>query len=129
MLLLAGCAGDEESAEAQAEEERPEDWCLAELEGPVVEEYRTAESIDGIQRDPSDLTSKSDAVYQCHREGLALCANCRFYIPGTEENRHGACTAVEGYVRPTDWCALFQPSERLEGESLDPEERFAPTQE
>lgn len=128
-VALAGClegipglAGTAD--ETAHEEERGENWCREELSGPVPERLKTAESLDGLQRDPSDLTSKEDAVYTCHKEGLAMCANCRFFVPNDVEGKPGACTAVEGYVRSTDWCALYQPEERVADESLQPSDRF-----
>ncbi|CAI49035.1 HiPIP domain protein [Natronomonas pharaonis DSM 2160] len=116
-VSVAGCLGlgDEEPAE-EPDTGRDPDWCVDENDVPVPEEYRTAESIDGIERDPDELSGREEAAYQCHPQGYQLCGNCTYFIPGhrTDEQVPGACAIVEGIARSQDWCALFEPMEALE---------------
>ncbi len=119
IVALAGCLGlDGGDGDAQAGVSRPDDWCVGENDVGVPEAYRTAESIDGIERDPDDLTDRESAAYQCYPQGYQLCANCRYFIPGRhagggDEGGAGACAIVEGIVRSQDWCALYQETEGL----------------
>lgn len=110
LVGLAGCLGGDEAEQTQR---RPDDWCIEEFDTDVADVERTAESIDGIPRDPDDLTARQDAAYQCHPQGFQLCANCRFFIPSKTNEAVGACAIVEGRVRSQDWCALYQHTERL----------------
>jgi len=116
---LAGCAQSDGEAEVSGAAGRPDEWCVEENDVEVHPAYETAESIDGIERDPSELNTREEAAYQCHPQGFQLCANCRFFIPSKpgdtgEQSGHGACAIVEGVVRSRDWCALYQETERLE---------------
>lgn len=121
VAALAGCAslagnGNGDGNGDGTGESRPDDWCVEENAGEVPDIFRTAESIDGIQRNPGELDTREDAAYQCHPQGYQLCANCRFFIPGKPEetgNGVGACAIVEGRMRSQDWCALYQETERL----------------
>lgn len=117
---LAGCVEvfDDEEPEP---EPRPEDWCIDEYDEPVPEVYETAESINGIERDPDELRSRHDVGYQCHPMGFQLCANCRYFIPSKTGEPVGACAIVDGGVRSQDWCAVYEHTERLdEPPPLDP---------
>lgn len=125
VAALAGCLGlggsggngDQGGAEDEAETERASNWCVEENDIEVAEEYRTAESIGDVQRNPDDMTAREDAAYQCHPQGYQLCANCRFFIPSkhTEGDAGaGACAIVEGRVRSQDWCALYQQHPDIE---------------
>lgn len=119
---VAGCIGGENGGHGKDVDERAPDWCLDELSDPVPEVFETAESVDGVQRNPDDLTSKEDAGYQCHNQGQQLCANCTFFIPakpGETGNKIGACTEVEGGIRSVDWCSLYSVADRLD-ETPDP---------
>ena len=113
VAALAGCLGlggsggngDQGGAEDEAETERASNWCVEENDIEVAEEYRTAESIGDVQRNPDDMTAREDAAYQCHPQGYQLCANCRFFIPSkhTEGDAGaGACAIVEARVRSQD---------------------------
>lgn len=113
----AGCLGGSED-EGDDFGNRPDDWCLEELDETPPEDLRTAESIDGIERDPEDVRTKEEVAYQCHPEGEQLCANCRFFVPG--DGYFGACTEVDGEVRTQDWCAVYAPADRLD-ETPDPD--------
>lgn len=119
---LAGCQLLDEPVDDE-EPPRPSDWCIEEFDVEVDDVFTTAESIDGIQRDPDDLTTREGAAYQCHPQGYQLCANCRYFIPGKPAETgsgFGACAIVEGVVRSQDWCALYQETERL-AEFPDPD--------
>lgn len=111
--VLAGLAGCLDEAEIPTA--RAADWCFEELEGPVSSQYETAESIDGISRDPDDLVDKPGSAYQCFPQGYQLCANCRYFIPSQSGQKEaGACVRVEGWIRSQDWCALYAETDRLE---------------
>lgn len=117
VTALAGYAGlGGNSAEAATPDSRPSDWCVEEYGVEPPDVFRTATSIDGIERNPNDLSSREEAAYQCHPQGYQLCANCRFFIPGKPGevgDGIGACAIVEGRMRSQDWCALYQETERL----------------
>ena len=117
---LAGCLGTEEE-EDDSQSERPEDWCLDELDDTVPEELETAESGDGVERDPDEVRSKEEVAYQCSPRGFQLCANCRLFIRGGEFGTAGACTDVEGEIASQHWCAIYEPADRLDEEpEIDP---------
>lgn len=120
MAGAAGCFGDDGADGDDGEDGDDEDSqaCLDKLEDTVPEIYETAESIDGIERDPNELNTREEAAYQCYPSGYQLCANCRFFIPAkpteADTGDAGACAIVEGLVRSRDWCALYQPNNNLE---------------
>ena len=119
LLALAGCV-QRTSDEGSPTPTRSDDWCLEEVGSDVRDDYRTAESIDGIQRDPDELLSKADAAYQCFPQGPEQCSNCRFFVPYRTPEDIGACTEIEGEVRTLDWCARYEPTDRLDdAPSLD----------
>ena len=119
LLALAGCL-QRTSDEGSPTPTRADDWCLEELDSDVRDAYRTAESIDGIQREPDALLPKADAAYQCYPLGSEQCSNCRFFVPYRTAEDLGGCTEVEGEVRTMDWCARYEPTDRLDdAPSLD----------
>lgn len=61
---LAGCALLEDDDEPP--ESRDPEWCVEENDVEVPETLRTAESIDGIERDLDELSGREEAAYQCH---------------------------------------------------------------
>ena len=130
IAALAGCTQSDDGGEGEAEA-RASDWCVEENNVEVPEVFRTAESIDGIQRNPDDMNTRAEAAYQCHPQGYQLCANCRFFIPAKPSETGdgiGACAIVEGRVRSQDWCALYQETEELESfPSPDPFGEPGPT--
>lgn len=115
---LAGClqlGGTE--GEAEADVSRPDNWCVEENDVEVADTFKTEESIDGIERDPDDLLTREEAAYQCYPQGYQLCANCKYFIPGKPNETgsgDGACAIVEGVVRSRDYCARYEPAERLQ---------------
>jgi hypothetical protein len=44
------------------------------------------------------------------------CGNCAEYLPDRNGDGFGACTKVEGYVDPADWCVLWESAEEHEAE-------------
>ena len=119
VLALAGCL-QRTSDEGSPTPTRSDDWCLEEVDSDVRDDYRTAESIDGIPREPDELLSKADAAYQCYPQGSEQCSNCRFFVPYRTPEDLGGCTEVEGEVRTMDWCARYEPTDRLDdAPSLD----------
>lgn len=112
---LAGCLNI--GADPTPPVQRPADWCLDVLEGEVPESEATAPSIDGLERaDEDELQSKSNASYECGARDGAQCGNCTFYIADRNGDAIGACTEVAGPIRSADWCALWQPREKLAGD-------------
>lgn len=114
---LVGCLQSGGGHGEAAAEARPDDWCVEENNVEVAESLRTAESIDGVQRNPEELNTREEAGYQCYPQGYALCANCTYFIPGKPAETgmgDGACAIVEGIVRSRDYCALYAPNEDLE---------------
>jgi hypothetical protein len=114
---LVGCLGSGGGHGETAAETRPDDWCVEENNVEVPDALRTAESIDGIERNPDELNTREEAQYQCYPQGYQLCANCRFFIPGKPAETgmgDGACAIVEGIVRSRDWCALYRENNDLE---------------
>ncbi|WP_435348756.1 high-potential iron-sulfur protein [Haloarchaeobius sp. HRN-SO-5] len=99
------------------EEELPEGVSEEEfVSGPVPEEYRTATSQAGEQRDPDGLVTKEAARFQEASEAVAAglapegqtCENCEEFIPDKNGDGFGACVKVEGYIGADDWCGLWE---------------------
>jgi hypothetical protein len=116
---LVGCIGSESGGhEGEAAAGRADDWCVEENNVEVPDALKTAESVDGIERNPDELNTREEAAYQCYPSGYQLCANCRFFIPAKPDEADtgdaGACAIVEGLVRSRDWCALYRPNNDLE---------------
>ena len=88
VIALAGCGGDDG-------------------DGGVPDEYRTATSIAGDQRDPDALSSKDAAAYQESPRGDRQCSNCRYYIEDKNDDDAGACAVVEGEIEPDAYCARY----------------------
>jgi hypothetical protein len=116
---LVGCIGSESGGqEAEAAAGRADDWCVEENDVEVPDALKTAESVNGVERNPDELNTRQEAAYQCYPQGYALCANCTYFIPAkpgeADTGDAGACAIVEGLVRSRDYCALYQPNEDLE---------------
>jgi hypothetical protein len=93
---LAGCSSD------SADTETPE---------PVPEEYRTATSIGGQERDPGGLSTKESLNYQTEPKDGQQCSGCTFYVEDKNDDGMGACTLVEGKISPSGWCASYTAHE------------------
>ena len=82
----------------------------------VPEEYRTATSQAGEERDPDDLQSQEDVGLTESAEAIAegtarpgqSCGNCADFIPDKNGDTWGACAAVEGYIAVEDWCSVWE---------------------
>jgi len=99
------------------EPEVPEGMSEEELAtAEVPEEYRTASSIGGEERDPDDLFSHEEVnlmeSVDAIAEGVAppgrSCGNCAEFIPDTNGDMWGACAKVEGFIAVEDWCAVWE---------------------
>jgi len=106
------------------EEELPEGVSEEEFEtGPVPEEYRTATSQAGEERDPDSLVTKESVQFQEAADAVEAglveegrdCGNCEEFIPDQNGDGFGACAKVEGYVGAEDWCTLWEAIEDEEG--------------
>ena len=83
----------------------------------VPEEYRTASSQAGEERDPDALQSQDDVQLTESVEAIAdgpaqpgqSCGNCAEFIPDKNGDTWGACAKVEGYIAVEDWCAIWEP--------------------
>ncbi|KAB1185062.1 MULTISPECIES: high-potential iron-sulfur protein [Haloferax] len=103
---LAGCTGGGGGggeAETEATTTPSESGSL----GGVPEEYATATSVDGTQRNPESLSSQEAVAYQDEpKEGLQ-CSNCRYYIEDKNDDGLGACAIVEGEIAPEGYCVSY----------------------
>ncbi|MDG5777227.1 high-potential iron-sulfur protein [Haloarculaceae archaeon H-GB2-1] len=73
----------------------------------VPEEYVTATSLGGTQRDPDGLSSKESVNYQSEPNEGNQCSGCQFYIEDKNGDGMGACAIVEGLIAPDAWCASY----------------------
>lgn len=99
------------------EPEVPEGMSEEELAtAEVPEEYRTASSQAGEERNPDELQSQEDVSLMESVEAIAdgpaqpgqSCGNCAEFIPDKNGDMWGACAKVEGYIAVEDWCALWE---------------------
>ena len=112
---LAGCSGgggggDTETATPTATEtatETPTATATAGGDDTVPEEYRTATSLSGTQRDPDALSSKEALSYQSQPKEGQQCSNCQFYIEDKNGDGMGACTLVAGNIAPEAYCVSY----------------------
>ena len=89
------------------------------VRGPVPEMYRTALSQAGERRDPDGLRTKEAVRFaEADESDFAgpgqSCENCAEYVPDANGDGFGACTKVEGYVGPEDWCTIWESIEEHE---------------
>jgi hypothetical protein len=103
--------------EGLPEPEVPEGMSEDELAtAEVPEEYRTASSQAGEERDPENLQTQEEVSLMESIEAIAdgttppgqSCGNCADYIPDKNGDSWGACSAVEGYVAAEDWCTAYE---------------------
>ena len=107
---LAGCSGNgggdgggEETTEAPTTTAPPSD------DDTVPEQYATATSLGGQERDPDSLSAKSDVQYQEEPKEGQQCSGCTFYIEDKNGDGLGACAIVEGTIAPEAWCISYAP--------------------
>lgn len=96
-VLLAGCGGDGGDGDDGGDGG----------DDTVPEEYRTATSLSGTQRDPDALSTKSALDYQETPNDGEQCSSCQYYIEDKNDDGMGACTLVEGNIDPEGWCSSF----------------------
>jgi hypothetical protein len=87
--LLAGCGGGGDGG------------------GGVPDQYRTAASQGGQQRDPENLATKDALNYQDSPKNDQRCSGCTYYIEDKNGDGMGACTLVEGTIDPEGWCSSY----------------------
>lgn len=107
LIILGGCTT---RTEPTTEPEQTPDRA-----DTVPERLARCTDIGGNQRDPGDLVSKEQSGYQFSPEGAEQCSNCRFFCEDPAGGFLGACSIVEGEVRTSDWCELYEPVDRLDG--------------
>lgn len=82
--------------------------------GPVPDAYTEAVSQGREQRAPDRLLTKDEVLYMPYDRARRLgdpdgrCSNCDKYVPDEDGDGFGACSEVEGYTRPQDWCQKWR---------------------
>ena len=76
-------------------------------QGGVPSEYRTATGLNGGERDPAALSTKSAVNYQSEPQNGQQCSGCAYYIPDKNGDGLGACTLVEGTIDPSGYCTTY----------------------
>ena len=109
---LAGCGGDDGNGGGDGNGDESPD---ATLTDEVPDEYETATSLNGQQRDPDSLSSKDAVSYQDQPEGDQQCSGCAFYIPDKNGDDIGACAIVEGNIEPNGYCVSYVAHEDGDG--------------
>lgn len=107
LIILSGCTtrSDPTTPEQDQSPSRSDD---------VPDRLARCTDFGGNQRDPADLVSKEESGYQFSPEGAEQCSNCRFFCEDPAGGFLGACSIVEGEVRTSDWCELYEPVDRLD---------------
>lgn len=112
---VAGCGGGpgdgEETTEETTATEEANGGGSQDLSGPVPEEYATATSLGGTQRNPDALQTKEAVSYQSEPSEGQECSGCTFYIEDMNDDGLGACAIVEGLIEPQGWCVSYAPYE------------------
>ncbi|MFC6990095.1 high-potential iron-sulfur protein [Haloplanus sp. GCM10025708] len=75
--------------------------------GPVPSAYETATSLDGTERNPDALATKSGVEYQSSPRNGQRCSGCRYYVPDQNGDGLGACAIVEGKIEPDGYCVSY----------------------
>lgn len=107
-VILAGCTTRSDPI-PPSQEQTPE------RSDEVPERLERCTDLAGNRRDPTDLVSKDESGYRFSPEGAEQCSNCRFFCEDPAGGFIGACSIVEGEVRTSDWCELYEPVDRLDG--------------
>ena len=112
MAGLAGCTGGGGGDGGETETETPTPTPTATSDGSgstggVPEEYATATSIGGTQRNPDSLSSQEAVSYQDEPKDGQQCSNCQFYIEDKNGDGVGACAIVEGEIAPEAYCVSY----------------------
>ncbi len=108
LLILGGCT-------TRSEPRTPQQNQTPERSPQVPDRLERCTDIAGNHREPADLATKAEVDYQFHPDGAEQCSNCRFYCEDPAGGFTGACSVVEGEVRTSDWCNLYEPTDRLDG--------------
>jgi len=112
-VALAGCGGGGEDSPTATPTD--EDSPTATSTDAVPEAYATATALNGQQRDPDSLSTKSAVNYQEEPNDGNQCSGCQFYIPDKNGDDVGACAIVEGNIAPDAWCASYVAQEETDG--------------
>jgi hypothetical protein len=102
-VAIAGCSGGGDGGDGGDGEPTTDEL------GPVPQEYETATSIGGSQRDPDALQSKSEVQYQSQPQDGKQCSGCTFYVEDENDDGLGACSIVEGKIGPEAYCVSYAP--------------------
>jgi hypothetical protein len=106
LAALAGC-GDTSGEATTTDETDDEGAPDAVLRDEVPDEYVTAASVNGMQRDPDALAGKDQVSYQTDPRDGEQCSGCAYYISDRNGDDIGACALVEGNISPDAWCTSY----------------------
>lgn len=107
MAGLAGCSGGGGGETTTEQTETTASNGGGGGDDEVPEQYATATSQDGTERNPDSLSAKDAVSYQTEPKNGQQCADCRYYIPDKNGDGTGACAIVEGNIEPTGYCVSF----------------------
>lgn len=107
MAGLAGCSGGGGGDGGDTETTTADGGGGGGDTGGVPEEYATATSIGGVERNPEQLSTQDAVSYQEEPNEGQQCSNCRYYIEDKNGDGVGACAIVEGKIAPDAYCVSF----------------------
>ncbi|WP_411969056.1 high-potential iron-sulfur protein [Haloferax sp. YSSS75] len=105
MAGLAGCSGG--GGGGEAETTTADGGGGGGDTGGVPQEYATATSIGGVERNPEQLSTQDAVSYQEEPNEGQQCSNCRYYIEDKNGDGVGACAIVEGEIAPEAYCVSY----------------------
>ncbi|ERH07692.1 MAG: iron-sulfur protein, putative nitrous oxide reductase [Halonotius sp. J07HN4] len=105
---LAGC-GDSGTETAESTSGDTNDETSADTDGAdgVPPSERTAEALNGIERNPDALQDPDALSYQPTPNNGQRCDGCQYYVPDQNGDGMGACTLISGQVDPEGWCFSY----------------------
>lgn len=105
-MALAGCGGGDNGGDGTGTG-TPGDT--------VPDEYETATSTGGSERDPDSLSTKDAVQYQEQPKDGQQCSGCTYYIEDKNGDGAGACAIVEGRIQPDGYCVSYVAHEQEDG--------------
>jgi High potential iron-sulfur protein./TAT (twin-arginine translocation) pathway signal sequence. len=105
---LAGCGGSgTETTESASEDTTDGTGGDADAADGVPPSERTAEALNGIERNPDALQDPDALNYQPTPKNDQRCDGCQYYVPDQNGDGMGACTLIAGEVDPAGWCFSY----------------------
>jgi hypothetical protein len=109
---LAGCGGSgTETAESASGDTTDERSAETDEADGVPPSERTAEALNGIERNPDALQDPDALNYQQTPKNGQRCDGCQYYVPDENGDGMGACTLISGQVDPEGWCISYRASD------------------